>query len=95
MAALNNLDWNIRWRTRDCEVDGRYGHFHTWEQFSNVVPPSILQGGHSGGVMAQVFGIVEFEDGVERVLPTKIKFIDQEHGELVSTSKYIKEMKEK
>lgn len=95
MGVLNSLDWNIRWHTRDCEVDGRFGQFHTWEQYSEIIPPSLFVGGHSGGVMAQVFGIVEFEDGVERVEPTKIKFTDPEHGELVYTSKFIKEVNEK
>ena len=87
MGVLNSLDWNIRWHTRDCEVNGRFGQFHTWEQYSEIIP--------SGGVLAQVFGIVEFEDGVERVEPTKIKFTDPEHGELVYMSKFIKEVKEK
>ena len=94
MAAMNNLDWNIRWRTRDCEVDGRYGHFHMWEQYSEVIPPSPLIGGHSGGVVAGVFGIVEFEAGVERVDPTKISFTDQEHAEISEVNKVIRAFKE-
>ena len=92
---MNNQNWNIRWTTRDCEVDGRYGYFHTWEQYSEIIPPSLLKGGHSGGVVAGVFGIVEFPEGIERVDPVKIKFVDREHADLVVMSNYMKEVKEK
>lgn len=95
MTAMNNLNWDIRWVTRDCEVDGRYGYFHTWEQHSEIVPPSLLKGEHSGGVVAGVFGIVEFPEGIERVDPVRIKFVDQEHADLVVMSNYMKEVKEK
>lgn len=92
---MNNQNWSICWATRDCEVDGRYGYFHTWEQYSEIIPPSLLKGGHSGGVVAGVFGIVEFPEGIERVDPVKIKFVDQEHADLVVMSDYMKEVKEK
>lgn len=55
------------------------GHFHTWEQYSKPVPASPLVGGEPAGVYSIVHGIVEFEDGVRRVDPTKIKFCDEEH----------------
>ena len=87
MAAINNLNWNVHWDTRDCEVDGRYGYFHMWEQYSEVIP--------TGEVIAQVTGIVEFEDGVARVEPTKIKFTDQKHADLAMVNKFMKEVKEK
>ena len=59
-------------RTRDCEVDGRPGYFHTWEHFSKP----------AAGVIAQVYGIVEFSDGVERVDPCSIKFTDADNHDL-------------
>lgn len=66
------------WSTRQCEVRGRIGYFHYWEQFSIPVGESIVIGGPPAGVIAQVFGIVEFEDGVERVEPNLIKFLDRD-----------------
>lgn len=66
-----------------------------WEQYSEIIPPSLLKGGHSGGVVSGIFGIVEFPEGIERVDPSKIKFIDQEHADLVVMNNYMKELKEK
>lgn len=77
--------------TRGCTVDGRPGYFHTWEQYSQVVPPSPLVGGHPGGMIAQVFGIVEFSDRVERVDPYKIKFMDEDSASLSELEKWMKE----
>lgn len=74
---MAGLDMRIKWETRLCEVDGEIGYFYTWEQFSTVVDASPLIGGHPGGVVAKVYGIVEFPDGVHRVEPTKIKFVDE------------------
>lgn len=70
-------DIKIRYETRGCLVDGRPGLFHCWEQWSNVVDESPLRGGHPAGQISQVFGIVEFQDGVRRVDPVKIKFCDE------------------
>ena len=71
------LDMKIEWKTRLCEVDGELGYFYTWEQWSNVVDASPLRGGHPGGQVSQVYGIVEFKNGVRRVDPVKIKFCDE------------------
>lgn len=76
--------------TRYCTVDGRPGYFHTWEQYSEPVAPSLLIGGHPGGVIAQVFGIVEFSDGIQRVQPYKIKFTDEESAALAEFEKWPK-----
>lgn len=81
----------INWRTRDCLVDDRPGYFHCWEQYSQPVAASLLIGGEPAGVIAQVFGIVEFSDGVERVQPYKIKFTDEKHANLVEYEKWSKE----
>lgn len=49
--------------------------FHCWSQESNVVPPSIMVGGHSGGVVSGILGVVEFESGkVRKVDPSDIRF---------------------
>lgn len=74
MAGMN---FEIKWETRLCEVDGELGYFHTWEQRSDVVEPSIMRGGHPGGSVSRVYGIVEFKDRVRRVDPYQIKFCDE------------------
>ena len=51
--------------------------FHRWAEISNVIPPSLLQGGHNGGEIKRVLAIVEFEDGkIETVDPSDIQFCD-------------------
>jgi len=67
---------SVEWATRLCEVNGDIGYFHTWEQRSDVIEPSLMIGGSPGGQISKVFGIVEFDDRVTRVDPTHIKFID-------------------
>lgn len=73
---MAGLKMNVEFPTRLCEVNGKLGYFHRWEQWSKVVDASPLRGGHPGGQNGQVFGIVEFEDGVRRVGPSSIKFCD-------------------
>lgn len=80
MASFRNF--NIEWDTRLCEVDERIGYFHTWEQWSKPVGASPMIGGPPAGVISMVFGIVEFPEGVERVDPINIKFVDDEHDML-------------
>lgn len=70
-------DIQIRYETRLCEVNGEIGYFHCWEHWANVVDASPLRGGHPGGQVGRVYGIVEFSDGVKRVDPVKIKFCDE------------------
>lgn len=72
----------IRQEIRLCKVKGKHGYFHTWEHYSKPVEASPLVGGAPAGVISQVFGIVEFEDGVQRVQPYDIKFLD-ETGEIL------------
>lgn len=88
---MANLEVPIKIHTRDCVVNGRPGYFHTWEQYSQPVAASPLIGGEPAGVIAQVFGIVEFSDGVRRVEPYKIEFVDEEHANLVAYEKWLKE----
>ncbi len=90
MAGLN---CEVGWKTRLCEVNGELGHFHIWEQWSNVIDASPLRGGHPGGRIGQVYGIVEFKDGVRRVDPVKIKFCDDENAILAEMEKHNREIK--
>lgn len=71
---MAGLKMNVELPTRLCEVKGELGYFHLWEQWSNVVDASLLRGGHPAGQIGQVYGIVEFKDGVRRVDPVSIKF---------------------
>lgn len=74
MAGLN---CEVGWKTRLCEVNGELGYFHCWEHWSNVIGTSLLRGGHPGGQVGQVYGIVEFSGEVRRVDPSKIRFKDE------------------
>lgn len=73
------LEMNIGWNTRLCKVKDRTGYFHTWEWYSKPLAASPLVGGEPAGVFSKVYGIVEFSNGVERVDPTAIQFIDEEN----------------
>ena len=69
MASLSDI--TIPYETRLCMIDGKVGYLHCFEHYSDKQ--------HS-----QIYGIVEFSDGVERVDPLKIKFIDEDHASLYS-----------
>lgn len=84
MAGLKMVEFP----TRLCEVKGELGYFHLWEQWSNVVDASLLRGGHPAGQIGQVYGIVEFKDGVRRVDPVSIKFCDEENADLCALVKH-------
>lgn len=84
MAGIN---MNVEFTTRFCEVKSELGYFHLWEQWSNVVDASPLRGGHPGGQIGQVYGIVGFRDGVRRVDPSSIKFCDEKNAVLCEMSK--------
>jgi hypothetical protein len=67
---------------RPCIVNGKKALFHTFEQFSKIVPPSLMVGGDNGGVMAEVFAIVEYEDGkVGRAYISELIFTDRNPSE--------------
>lgn len=69
--------FSIEIARRPCYVDGKKAMFHCWSQESHVVAPSPLVGGHSGGTVSGVMGIVEFEDGrITKVYPSGIRFAD-------------------
>ena len=85
---MAGLKMNVEFPTRLCEVKGELGYFHFWEQWSNVVDASLLLGGHPAGQIGQVYGIVEFKDGVRRVDPVSIKFCDEENADLCALVKH-------
>lgn len=63
---------------RPCLVKGKKYLFHRWADRRWVVGPSSLRGGHPGGECAEVFAIVEDEEGqVLEFYPSQIKFLDR------------------
>lgn len=69
----------IGFKLRPCIVGQQRALFHCWEQRSEVVPPSPMVGGHSGGAVSQILGIIEREDGtIHKAYPEEIRFIDWE-----------------
>lgn len=77
---MSGIQIQIETRLRPCYINIRKGNkekalFHCWSHFSNVIEPSLMVGGHPGGVIAYSTGIVELEDGkVIEVMPTNITF---------------------
>ncbi len=66
---------------RLCQVKMKNGMekaiFHKWIEKSEVIPPSIAKGGHSGGEIKGASAIVEFETGqVAEVYVSSIVFLD-------------------
>lgn len=64
-------------KLRPCLYKDKKALFHCWFQVSEIVAPSIMNGGHGGGVISGVLGLVEDEDGyMHKVYPEKIQFLD-------------------
>lgn len=75
-------EFTITDERRECVVNGKVGYFCRWEQWANVIEPSLMTGGHPGGQLAAVYAIVEFDDGVRRVSIADIQFTDEIHKSL-------------
>ncbi len=51
-------------KLRPCKVGEELYPFHGFTQISQIVPPSIMRGGHGGGVVvAGAYAILEKKDG--------------------------------
>lgn len=50
-------------KMRKCRINDIEYKFHMFEQNSEVIPPSIMVGGHRGGQLSYVMAIVEDSDG--------------------------------
>lgn len=62
---------------RTCKFRDKNYLFHCWEHYSEIIEPSPMIGGHTGGVIGCVFGIIEDENGkVFRVPAYEITFTD-------------------
>ena len=76
MASLSDII--VKKELRLCKIDKELGYFHCWEQYADP-----------GGQYSRVFGIVEFDDRIERIDPTKIQFIDETHNYLHAKKEYL------
>lgn len=93
MAGFTNF--KVEWETRYCIVDDEPGLFHTWEQYSQPIAASMLNGGAPAGVISRVYGVVEFADGVRRVYPERIQFTDDIHADLCDYKMFLEEREKK
>lgn len=84
MALLNDI--TVKKERRICKVGEEFGYFHCWEQYGDVIFPGLMVGSNPGGQYSRVFGIVEFDDRVTRIEPSKIKFVDEVHDFLYAYS---------
>lgn len=66
---MAGLKMNVEFPTRLCEVNGKLGYFHRWEQWSKVVDASPLRGGHPGGQNGQVIDTTFSYDNAILALP--------------------------
>ena len=78
MATLSNI--TVKKELRLCKVDEELGYFHCWEQYADVISPGLAVGSHPGGQYSRIFGIIEFDDRIERVDPSKVQFVDETHN---------------
>ena len=62
---------------RLCKVGQEIYWFHGFTQISQIVPPSLMRGGHGGGVVAGAYAVLERQDGtVELAEAQRVQFID-------------------
>lgn len=92
MAAINQLTYDKLAKSglRLCVVDDECGWFHCWENYAEVIEPGLMIGSSQGGQFSRIYGIVEFNHGVERILPSKIKFVDDINSMLVKIENEIR-----
>lgn len=78
---MTKTDFEIKSERRLCKVapNDEYGYFHCWEHYMEPLPPALTMGGHKGGQLSYVRGVVETESGVRLVHPAAIQFVDEEN----------------
>lgn len=71
--------FNIEIQLRPCKINDKKALFHKWSDKSQIVEPSPMIGGHTGGVLKWTVGIIEYENGeIAECLPNGIQFLDNE-----------------
>lgn len=79
MASLRNEVITIK-ELRPCAVHGKRALFHEWSHVSRIREAILI--GTESGVVADTYGIVEYESGVvERVIPCDIQFLDNKFAD--------------
>ena len=74
---MENKTFLVGPERRPCYANGEKAMFHQWINRAQVVPSSPMIGGHNGGQMWEVFGLVEMEDGhMREVYPIDVVFAD-------------------
>lgn len=87
---MGKYDIDIGWDLRPCIISGQRTSrgitelpddepalFHCITHRANVIPPSLLKGGHPGGQLAEVYALVEYRDGhLEEVSLDRVQFLD-------------------
>lgn len=64
-------------KLRPCKVGKEVYLFHGFTQISQIVPPSIMRGGHGGGVVAGAYAILEKKDGTVCLAEAqRVQFLD-------------------
>lgn len=63
-------------KLRPCKVGEELYLFHGFTQISQIVPPSLMRGGH-GGVVAGAYAILERRDGTVGLAEAqRVQFLD-------------------
>ena len=77
MTGLDKMQFEITDEKRPCWYKGQKAMFHRWAQRSEIVAPSPMVGGHGGGTLYWIAGIIEFENGtICEAMPEHIRFAD-------------------
>lgn len=64
-------------KLRPCKVGEELHLFHGFTQISQIVPPSLMRGGHGGGVVTGVYAILESRDGTVGLAEAqRVQFLD-------------------
>lgn len=64
-------------KLRPCKVGEEFYLFHGFTQISQIVPPSLVRGGHGGGVVAGSYAILEKRDGTVALAEAqRVQFLD-------------------
>lgn len=62
---------------RLCKVGQEIYWFHGFTQISQIVPPSLMRGGHGGGVVAGAYAVLERQDGTVWLAEAqRVQFLD-------------------
>lgn len=64
-------------KLRPCKVGEELYLFHGFTEISQIVPPSLMRGGHGGGVVADAYAVLERRDGtVVLAEAQRVQFLD-------------------